>query len=185
MAGNKQGTRTKKALKEELFPYEYVVDFNGQKAAERCGYLPAGARVEASRLLTKPNIRAKIKELLEARKAETIMTAQEWDERLTVLCRSNLKDYYDENGQLKAVKDLNAEQAYALKSITSFTSERDGGKSTVLGQTVERYNPREALKLMGQRLGLLKNKVEVGESFEALMREIHGLQTKDPKGAAG
>ena len=39
------------------FAQEYIVDLHGERAAIRAGYSPNNARVQASRLLTKSNIR--------------------------------------------------------------------------------------------------------------------------------
>lgn len=41
----------------------YAIEHNGQKAAEGTGYSKKTARVQASTLLTKPNIKARVKEL--------------------------------------------------------------------------------------------------------------------------
>ncbi len=44
--------------KQARFVQEYLVDSNGTQAAIRAGYAPKGAKVRASRLLTKGNIKA-------------------------------------------------------------------------------------------------------------------------------
>lgn len=49
--------------KHERFCLEYVIDMNGTKAAIRSGYSARSAKEQASDLLTKPNIEARIKEL--------------------------------------------------------------------------------------------------------------------------
>jgi len=46
--------------KQQRFAEEYVVDWNGTQAAIRAGYSEISARVTASRLLTKANIRLAI-----------------------------------------------------------------------------------------------------------------------------
>ena len=51
--------------RRELFPYEYVKDFNALAAAERAGY--ASGRGSADRLMKDPNIQAKIAELMKER----------------------------------------------------------------------------------------------------------------------
>jgi|SRR5690349_3153074 len=40
------------------FAAQYALDHNGAAAAVRAGYAPASARITASQLLTKPNVRA-------------------------------------------------------------------------------------------------------------------------------
>ena len=43
------------------FVEEYTLDWNGTQAALRAGYSPNGVRVQASRMLARPNIQAAIK----------------------------------------------------------------------------------------------------------------------------
>ena len=47
----------------EIFCQEYIVDFNGTRAAIKAGYTQKSARVQANRLLTNDNIQRRIKEL--------------------------------------------------------------------------------------------------------------------------
>lgn len=50
-----------------LFCHEYLIDFNGTRAARAVGYSPAGAHVSASRLLHKPMVRAYLSNLMNER----------------------------------------------------------------------------------------------------------------------
>jgi phage terminase small subunit len=63
--------------RQKQFIDEYMIDFNGTKAAIRAGYKANSANEQASALLAKPNIKA----LVEARKAELSSKTQlsaEW-----------------------------------------------------------------------------------------------------------
>lgn len=62
-------------IKRKMFYHEYLIDFNGAKACIRAGYYFKNARHQASRLLTKANTQAKIKELMEARSIKVDLTA--------------------------------------------------------------------------------------------------------------
>lgn len=53
----------KLTLKQEQFCLEYIIDFNGAQAAFRAGYSKHSARITASKLLTNPNIQARITQL--------------------------------------------------------------------------------------------------------------------------
>ena len=52
--------------REERFCHEYPVDFCGKKAAIRAGYAEKSAHVRASRMLTKPAIKARMAEVVRA-----------------------------------------------------------------------------------------------------------------------
>jgi len=57
-----------------MFCHEYVVDLNGQQAAERAGYKAHSARQMAYKLLTKRDVVARVAELAEARTATAKLT---------------------------------------------------------------------------------------------------------------
>ena len=61
MAKREKGLEDKQAA----FCREYLVDFNGDQAANRAGYSKKSARSQAARLLTKANILAEISRLVE------------------------------------------------------------------------------------------------------------------------
>lgn len=63
--------------KHEIFCKEYIVDLNGNQAAIRAGYSEKTARIQASKLLTNPNISARIEELKVAR-IEKVEVEAEW-----------------------------------------------------------------------------------------------------------
>ena len=62
--------------KHKAFCLEYIKDLNGTQAAIRAGYSKNCARGTASTLLTYPNIKAKISELMKDREKKTKITAQ-------------------------------------------------------------------------------------------------------------
>ena len=67
----------KTAKRYERVCREYLVDLNGQQAATRAGYAPRNARVTASKLLTKPNIQARIAELTAEAQARVEITGDD------------------------------------------------------------------------------------------------------------
>lgn len=83
-------TNTELSEKQIRFVQEYLVDSNGTKAAIRAGYSPKAANQQASRLLTKANIQALLKEKTQAI-AEKTETEAEW-------VRRRLKEEADDVG---------------------------------------------------------------------------------------
>lgn len=53
--------------RQELFCQEYIIDYIGYKAAIRAGYAECSARSTASKLLTNPDILARVRELQKER----------------------------------------------------------------------------------------------------------------------
>ena len=69
-------TPTRKAVdKIDAFLREYIKDFNGRRAAIAAGYEPARARVTACELLKRPDVDARLQELLSERAERTGITA--------------------------------------------------------------------------------------------------------------
>jgi phage terminase small subunit len=61
--------------KHETFCQEYLKDLNGTQAAIRAGYSEKTANVQSSAFLAKPNIRARIQELMAERSKQTLVDA--------------------------------------------------------------------------------------------------------------
>ena len=63
--------------RQAMFAREYLVDFNGAAAAIRAGYAERGAKVQASRMLTNPNLQAAIRQLVDDRTQRLQIDADE------------------------------------------------------------------------------------------------------------
>jgi len=63
-------------VKQAAFAEEYLLDLNGKQAAIRAGYREKGAAVEASRLLTHPNVSELVALLKQERSEATAVTAE-------------------------------------------------------------------------------------------------------------
>lgn len=72
-----------KNKKHEKFCHEYIKDMNATQAAIRTGYSNKTANRIASQLLSKLDIKARVKELRDAYFNENIMTAQQVEYELT------------------------------------------------------------------------------------------------------
>ena len=62
--------------KHEAFCQEYIKDLIGAQAAIRAGYSKHTARITASKLLTKPNVKERIQSLMDARSKATRIDAE-------------------------------------------------------------------------------------------------------------
>lgn len=62
---------------QRFFCREYIIDFNGQRAAIAAGYSPKTAKSQASDLLTRPNLQAFLQTLINKRAAAVQVTAED------------------------------------------------------------------------------------------------------------
>lgn len=143
--------------KQEEFCQQYLVDLNGTQAAIRAGYSPFSARDIACELLTKPNIRARVDELMAARSMRTEITA---DVVIRELARIALVNPLDVIDRSSAEVNSNAtdDQTAAIQSIKVKV------KPTEWGDEVEREvklnDKTKALELLGKHLGMYVDKKE-------------------------
>jgi phage terminase small subunit len=91
--------------KQELFVLEYLKDFNATQAAIRAGYSEKSAEVIGHENLRKPNIREAIKSA-KIERTERVKIDADWVmQRLAEESFADINDLFDDNGDLRPVKD--------------------------------------------------------------------------------
>jgi phage terminase small subunit len=116
-AEKKSHRTVKRAEREEIFAREYIIDLNGQAAAERAGYAPKTARITASRLLTKANIRDIIAKLTKEKFAKLDISADWVLGELRKLAGYDAGAIFNDDGSLKPIKGWDASARAALSLI--------------------------------------------------------------------
>lgn len=171
--------------KQAKFCEEYILDFNGQAAAERAGYAKSSARAAASRMLTKDNIQARIKELTEkATEANEIKLASILQE-LKCIAFSDIRNYAEierrpiiVNGKKVEVpklkisnpKDLPAEYTAAIQQITD-------GKH---GLSIKLYDKLDAIEKLMRYVGAYeKDNEQTRPNFERVEFKVIGSRKTD------
>lgn len=91
--------------REDTFAREYIVDLNATRAAIRAGLSEKTARQAGARMLSKVNVQQRIAELMEARNDRVDASADWMLKRLMEEANADLADLYDDNGDLKPIKD--------------------------------------------------------------------------------
>lgn len=148
----------------EIFAREYVIDMNGSRAAIAAGYSEAAAKEQASRLLTKANIRKRIDELLSKRASRLEVKADKVLEEISRLAFTNMQDFIRvQDGD--AYVDLSAltrDQAAAIQEVTvdEYTEGRGEEKRDVKRIKIKLHDKRGSLELLGKNLKLFADRVE-------------------------
>lgn len=109
--------RDKLTPKQAMFCIEYLKDQNGTQAAIRAGYSKDTAAEIASQNLTKLNIQEVIQEHLDARATRELLTADRILHEMYSLANVDPNEVFDENGDLKPIKDIPLEVRKAIASI--------------------------------------------------------------------
>ena len=103
--------------KQKIFCQEYLKDFNATNAAKRAGYSEATAYSIGSENLSKPEIQKYLNRLKSDLSKRNNITIDDLIGELKSLAFFDIKDFYDEDGNLKPIPELSKEVAKAIASF--------------------------------------------------------------------
>jgi phage terminase small subunit len=142
-------------MRHSIFIREYVRHGNGMKAAITAGYSSARAKVSASELLSRPEIRQAIESKIRAREKRLDISADRVATELFILGTSRITDLgeiIDGEFQPWDSAELDDIDIAAIAEISQITRESpDGTKNTKL--RLKTYNRLEALKELNRMFG--------------------------------
>lgn len=180
--------RKEKALteKQERFCREYLVDFNGSRAAEAAGYSKKTARQQASRLLTVANVAKRLRELIRKRNDRLERKPDDLIEFLWKLLQLDPRDIYESDGTPRPITEL---PEHVRLFIKGFTVEDlwagEAGDREIVGQTKKYllYDKLEAVRLLGRQYGLFTEKLKL-EGLEGLAERMRLARERARTGPA-
>ena len=142
--------------KQKRFCEEYVIDLNATQAAIRSGYSKDTANVQGSQNLSKLNIQEYISQLQESKSEELNISQNMVLQELMKVAFGDVKNYFDDNGRLIDINELENEVSASIKSVTvqqeKITSD---GNSTFESsiKKIESYDKLKALEIIIKMLG--------------------------------
>lgn len=139
--------------KQRRFVEEYLVDLNATQAAVRAGYSPRTASRTGHENLKKPEIAQEVARLQAERSERTEITADRVVQELARLAFSDLRDVAKWSGTeitLQGSAELSGDAAAAVSEV----------KYTSFGLGIKLHSKPQALKLLGDHLGMFVQKVE-------------------------
>jgi len=95
----------KLTAKQQRFASEYLIDLNATRAAIRAGYSEKTAKVQASQLLTKLNIKAYVDAHQKAVSKKTVCDAAWLLDHLHAIATAKIGDILTDEGYYKPIKD--------------------------------------------------------------------------------
>lgn len=161
--------------KKTLFVKAYRVDRNATNAAIAAGYSPKTAYSAGYRLLKNVEIQQEI-ERQDAELAKKLDLSVEWViKRLMWRAGFDVRKFYNEDGTLKEVAQLDDETAFALQGIEIEKLYEHFGKGQAANTgtlTKIKFADRDkSLELLGRHLKMFTDKVEVS-GMDALAGEL-------------
>ncbi len=138
---------------QKLFCMKYVeLKFNGKEAAIAAGYTPASAKTQASRLLSDDNLKRYIEVLKNDIALQVGKSAVDVARELAKIGFSNIKDLYDEKGQLKGIHELDDDVAASVGSV-EYDDIVIGRERVGTTTKIKRYDKVVALEKYARMIG--------------------------------
>ena len=156
---------------QEKFCQEYLVDTNGKQAAIRAGFSPHSAKNQASNLLRKPHIMARLEALHTARKERVQLDADYVLKRLLEIDQMDAQDILEEDGNLKPVAQWPLLWRQLISNIeVSEMARRDGTVVTV--KKIRWPDKIKNLEMLGRHSSIcaFKEKIEISGQNELAER---------------
>ena len=155
--------------KQKTFCRQYVFDWNGARAARAAGYSEETAKEQASRLLTKVNIKAYIEHIQRDLAKLAQVSALRNVEELKKLAYTNLSDFKDGWMTEKDFQELTEDQKAALSEIQHTTKNFEGGSEKIV--KFKLHDKMKAIEMINKMLGFnAADKIDhtsKGEKIEA------------------
>jgi phage terminase small subunit len=139
--------------KEELFCVEYAKSLDATGSAKKAGYRDCSAASTGHRILQKPAIQDRIRQLRENREKRTNITIDMVITELWQIANSDPGDAYDDNGKLKNIKDMPEHLRKTLQSIETYEDFTEG---VAIGeiQKLKFWDKTKALDMLARHLGM-------------------------------
>ena len=161
--------------RQQRFVDEYPIDLNATQAAIRAGYSARTANKIGAQLLAKPLVAQAIQAALAARAARVQVQADDVLRELLRIARVDIREAFDDDGNLKAVKDIPEDVARAIAGIEVdelFQGRGEDREQIGVTRKVKFWDKPRALELLGKHLKLFVDKVEVSadSSFADILK---------------
>src|SRR3990167_2141955 len=166
--------------KQLRFVSEYLVDLNATQSVIRAGYSDKGASVQGFHLLANPKIQAEIASRGGTAVSKTGITPEKVLLELGRLAFSDIRVLFDENGNLKPVKDLTDDQAAMLASVEVVRQNLTSGDGTQEWvHKVKSWDKLKALEMLARHLKLLNENSKEADGRPINFTLFIGVKTGD------
>lgn len=173
-----------KSAKEALpprkaqFVQEYLIDLNATKAAIRAGYSAKTAQAQSSRLLSNVMIQEAIQEEMRQREARTGITQDRVLKELYRLCFVDVRKFFNEDGTVKPITELDDDAAAALAGFEVMESGNPDGPMATTTKKFKLSEKKGALELLMRHMGMLNDKLKLQGDAEnpliLLLKQVSG-----------
>lgn len=168
--------------KQARFVEEYLVDLNATQAAIRAGYSEQTSGKIGFENLSKPEIAEAIAEARAKLSQRTEITQDMIMAEFARIGFGDIRQLFTENGALRSIGDLTADQAASIAAVEVVTRTipgRDGEPAEVeYTHKIKAWDKVGALTQMGRRLGMFTDKVDM--SINGLAGRLEAARVRKP-----
>lgn len=158
---------------QEIFCLEYLKDFNATKAAKRAGYSEKTARQMGSENLSKPYIRKRLRDSLDAVLGDKAEDVKAIINELRIIAFSDIRDFvsWDGTGSRKLIDEATGKTYHSFRTTIrapgdmgdkgralAEISETEGAMSS--SRKVKLHDKLRAIELMGKFYKIFTDKIE-------------------------
>lgn len=149
--------------RQESFARAYATHFNASRAAIQAGYSKATAFVTGTQVKALPQVQARIAELLEPHRREFEVTRERTLLELARIAYADIRELYDENGQLRPIHELEDHVAATIASVEEERRTEGRGEDAVDIRTkkVKTHDKMKALEMLSKHLQLYSDAANV------------------------
>ena len=173
-SGSGNGPTTPKVAK---FIAEYLVDLNGTQAAIRAGYSPRSAKQTAHQLLTRPDVKAALSGVRQAKEdarqaavQEMTLSVERTRREIARLAYFDPRKLYDAQGKPIPLTELDDDTAACIAGIEVLEERDPEGKLVCYTKKIKIADKNAALEKASKILGLFKKDNEqVAQALKVLM----------------
>lgn len=162
----------------------YFETLNGTQSAIYAGFSENTARSQASQMLDTDEVQAYLDKLRAVLAEKTGISQQKVLNEIAKIAFSDIRNYYQDDNQLKPICDLEDNEAAALSSVKSY-EENLPGTSVVIGMNkeIKLYDKLAGLEKLARHLGMYKedNKQKAQPIQLLNFDPINAVTTEDNK----
>lgn len=169
--------RTKKQKKlndkQKRFAAEYLIDLNATQAAKRAGYSEKTSYAQGHYLLKHPEVKAEIQRNMDERAKRTEITADNVLKEIAKMAFCNVRDVFDENGNLRPIHDLPETVTASISSVKVKTFTLPGAQGAEVEHVTEvkLWDKGANLERLGKHLKIFTDNLNVSGSMNITMDE--------------
>lgn len=161
--------------KHARFVAEYLIDLNATQAAIRAGYSPKTANEQGCRLLANASVAQAVAEGQRKRLHSAELSATRVLEEMRRLAFSDVRDLFDEQGNLRPIHTLTQEQSAAIAGLEVIIKNAEAGDGkTDKVHKIKVWDKPRTLEMLGKHFKLLTDQISITTDDANIQRLLAG-----------